>query len=267
MGHEGADAHHGRGKLPDEAKVLGQTVCRLARRAHHKAGAHLVADLFQVPQAALPVFQAQLRRVQAAVMGRVCRFVPQQVPVGPRVKQRLVRGPAPFPHRKGHGAAGPAGFDFPHQGAEPFVGEVRVLAPLQHKGAEPQPVPGLAAGQNLLLRKAVPLRPPVAPTDAAVQAVVFAVIGKFDQAPGVHPASEPGPGGRPGPLPGEGHVLCGGMLQQKPPFLPGKAAVPLQLFQQGAGGGAVPFPVLHFLSSGARRPRRGLRQNPQPFSP
>ena len=62
--------------------------------------------------------------------------------------------------------------------------KIRVLAPLEDEGPEPQPVPFFAAAEDFPFGQPVALRLPVAPPDAAVEAVVFAVIGELDKPPG-----------------------------------------------------------------------------------
>ena len=58
---------------------------------------------------------------------------------------------------------------------------IRILATLQHEGAEAEPIAFSAAGQDFLLRQTVALRTAVAGADTAVVAVIFTVIGEFNQ--------------------------------------------------------------------------------------
>ena len=58
---------------------------------------------------------------------------------------------------------------------------MRILATLQHEGAEAEPIAFGAAGQNFFLCQTVAFREAVAGADTAVVAVVFAVIGEFNQ--------------------------------------------------------------------------------------
>ena len=58
---------------------------------------------------------------------------------------------------------------------------IRILATLQHEGTEAEPIAFGTAGKNFLLCKAVAFRKAVAGADTAVVAVVFAVIGEFNQ--------------------------------------------------------------------------------------
>ena len=51
----------------------------------------------------------------------------------------------------------------------------------EDKGTEAKLVAILAAGEDLILCEAVAVRARVASPDAAVIAVIFAIIGKFDQ--------------------------------------------------------------------------------------
>ena len=58
---------------------------------------------------------------------------------------------------------------------------IRILTTLQHEGTEAEPIAFSAAGQDFLLRQTVAFRKAVACADTAVVAVVFAVIGEFNQ--------------------------------------------------------------------------------------
>ena len=114
------------------------------------------------------------------------RLVAQKIAVGPRVEQLLVALPAPFAHGERHRAVGPRRLQRPHDAAEPLVGEIRILPALQHHRAEAHAVARLGAEKNFFLRQPVAAGPRVGAADAAVEAVVFAEIGKFDQPADVH---------------------------------------------------------------------------------
>ena len=116
-------------------------------------------------------------------MLRICRFVAQQVPVGTGLPQPPVAVPAPLPHGKRQRAVGKLRFDGSHQGAEADVVVPGVLAALQHKGAEAQGISRFAAVEDLLLGHPVAVDVPIVPADAAVEAVVPAVVGKFNEPP------------------------------------------------------------------------------------
>ena len=51
---------------------------------------------------------------------------------------------------------------------------------LQYEGSEAQFISGLAAGEDIFFREPVASGAGIAPADAAVETVVFAVIGEFD---------------------------------------------------------------------------------------
>ena len=176
-------------KLLEETQIPHQVLQRLVGRAHHEPRPHLVAQLFQLPQALQAVGQGELRRVELLVVAGGGRLVAEQVPVGPGLFQQAVALLAALPHGKGDGAVRPALLDGPDHGAQALVGEPGVLSALEHKGAESQPIARLAAGEDLLLAQAVALGLGVAPADAAVVAVVFAEVGKLNQPPDEHLAA------------------------------------------------------------------------------
>ena len=95
--------------------------------------------------------EAHVRRVQAGVVSRVGGLVAQQVAVGPGLAQAAEAVASAFAKRKGDGAVGKLAPYRGHDVAHHFVGEPRILAPLQHKGAEPQPVARATAVHNLFL--------------------------------------------------------------------------------------------------------------------
>ena len=64
----------------------------------------------------------------------------------------------------------------------------------------PQPVPLFAAAEDFPFGQPVALRLPVAPPDAAVEAVVFAVVGELNKPPDEHLPPVDFPGERPGRL-------------------------------------------------------------------
>ena len=60
-----------------------------------------------------------------------------------------------------------------------------VLAALQYESTESQPVSLLAAGTDLFFREPVAVSLRIAPSYAAIETVVFAITGYFDQAPDI----------------------------------------------------------------------------------
>ena len=127
------------------------------------------------------MLQAHAVRMQLPVVGIAGGFVPQQIAVGARVKIRLVAVARLFAHRQGDGAIGISGANRRHNGAKAIIGKIRVLAALQHKGAKPQPVSFGTAGENLVIAQPVAGGTAVTAANSAIIAIVFAVIGKFDQ--------------------------------------------------------------------------------------
>ena len=119
-------------------------------------------------------------------------LVPQKVAIGPRLAEAPVGLPVALADGKGYGGIGEGRFDAPDDRRQLLVGETGVFAPLQDEGAEPERVAAFTAGEDLPRFQPVALRPEVARPDAAVEAVVPAVVRKFDQPPdedgvAVHP--------------------------------------------------------------------------------
>ena len=199
VGDEGADAHHLRLEAADEGEVAGDVRRRLPRRADHEAAAGLIPDGLEVGKAAHAVFKGHSRRVQRLVMRLRRRLVAQKIAVGPRVEQLLVALPAPFAHGERHCAVRPRRLQRPHDAAEPLVGKIRVFPALQHHRAEAHAVARLGAEKNFFLRQTVAAGPRVGAANAAVEAVVFAEIGKFDQPADVHVPPVDGLARRPRP--------------------------------------------------------------------
>ena len=108
-------------------------------------------------------------------------LVAQKVPIRPGVKKGLVGFPGPFPDGKGNCAVGISGFDGLDQVYHPLIGEIAVLPALQDEGAKAKIISGAAAGEDLFLGEPVARRVFVASADAAVEAVVPAVVGKFNK--------------------------------------------------------------------------------------
>lgn len=116
-------------------------------------------------------------------MPGIIRLVPQKITVSSRIEKCLVARFFPFSHRKGDGAVREVFADLPDEIYQPVLGEGCILAALEHEGAETKGMPFLAAGEDGILVEAVAAGVPVAPSDAAVEAVISAVVGEFDKPP------------------------------------------------------------------------------------
>ena len=148
--------------------------------AHHEAGAYLVPDLLEIIQAAFSVAQLHAVGMQAAVVGFAGGFMAQKVAVGPCVKKGLVALPGLFPDGQGDGAVRKPPPDLRDNGADPRVGVIGVLAPLQDKGAESKFVSVSGTGENLLPGQAVAFCLLITFPDATIVAVIAAYVGKFN---------------------------------------------------------------------------------------
>lgn len=87
-----------------------------------------------------------------------------------------------FPDGKGDRTVRKSGMDCVNDVCQDGIGKISILASLQNEGAKAQLISVLAAVQNGLLRQAVSAGILVAPPDSAIEAVIFAVVCKFDQA-------------------------------------------------------------------------------------
>ena len=195
MGDEGPHAHHLRREALYEQQVLHDIIQRLIGRADHRAAAHLISDLLQAAQAfdpvcerkfrrvqtAQPVFPAHLRRMDPAVMGRARRLVAQQVAVGSGVIKALIALPRFFAERERYRAVRIRGANGADDVRHYIVCVVHILSALKHEGAEAEAVARLTAAHDILLRQAVALSRGVAAANAAVIAVVPAIICHFDE--------------------------------------------------------------------------------------
>ncbi|EFY04579.1 hypothetical protein HMPREF9443_01451 [Phascolarctobacterium succinatutens YIT 12067] len=174
-------ANHIRLQLLQKAQVADKVLWRLVGGAYHEAGTNLITDFLEVKQAALAVFQAHAVWMQLGVMLRIRCFVAQQITVGACIEVCLIAGTAFFANGQCNGAVGMLLADGADDGADFVIRIIRILATLQHEGAEAEPIAFGAAGQDFLLRQTVAFREAVAGADTAVVAVVFAVVGEFNQ--------------------------------------------------------------------------------------
>ena len=110
------------------------------------------------------------------------RLMTQQIPVSAGIEPRLVGLPAPLADRKRHGRVRVVLFQGPHDIRDHLVRIERVLPALKDEGAKSEFMSLVRAKKDLLLCETVPLALRVSGADTAVEAVVPAVVGKFDQA-------------------------------------------------------------------------------------
>jgi hypothetical protein len=108
-------------------------------------------------------------------------FMPEQITVRPGAVQGFIACTAPLPNREGYGMAGEFGPYGRDNIRHAFIGKIGVFPALEDKGFKAQTVPDPAAVKDLSFTEPVSLRSLIAPPDPAVEAVIFAVIGKFDK--------------------------------------------------------------------------------------
>ena len=232
MGDEWTDAHHLGLQVMKEQQVLGDAVRGLPGGANHKAAAHLVADVFQIPQAPHPVVEGQVFGVQAGVMRRVRRFMAQKVPVCPCRLPALIDLPGVLAHGERDGAFRVLRFDGAHQLLNAIRRIPGVFSPLKDEGAVAQRPALPAAVEDFFFGQAVALGIRVATADAAVKAVILAVIGKFDEPADVDILAVMAMTDL--PRPGE-ELLCQfrrAPIDEGNKFLVAENALPLQLVDQ-----------------------------------
>ncbi len=122
--------------------------------------------------------------MKGSVVRGIRRFVPKQITGSAGIEQALVRFPRALAQGKGDGAIGVALVDGSDYANHAIVGKERVFPALEHKGTETQIVALFAACQDLVFAKAVAVCTGIAAPDAAVEAIVLAVVGELDEPAG-----------------------------------------------------------------------------------
>ncbi len=125
--------------------------------------------------------KGHLRRMKPVIMPFVAGFVPQQIAVGTCQEETFVGFPRFSPKDKVMAQSGeglPDGGNCLHH---PLILHRRRFAPLQDKGTEAQPIAFMATRKNLLLRQLITGYVPVTSSDAAIEAVIAATVGYFNQ--------------------------------------------------------------------------------------
>ena len=119
--------------------------------------------------------------IQGAVSGNVQRppFHGAKVTIGTGIKKRPVAFIAFFTHRKCNCAVRVAGFNGPDNINYFIVGKIPVFPALQYKGTKAQVIPCRTALQDLLLCQTVSFGILVTFSDAAVVAIVSAMVCKL----------------------------------------------------------------------------------------
>ena len=115
-----------------------------------------------------------------AVMNLIRRFMAQEVAVGASLEEALVALLGTLSDGEGNGAVGIGAFDGLDDIFQFILGKIAILPALKHKGAKAKAIALAAAFQDFLLGQAVAFGMGVAPADAAVIAVIFTVICKFN---------------------------------------------------------------------------------------
>lgn len=128
--------------------------------------------------------------MQSAIMCPVPGFMPEQIPVRPRLIKQAVRSLFPFTDGEGERTIRPATFDQTDDMLYPRIRIPGILPSLQDKGAESQLISLLTAGQNFLFRQAVALSFFILPAQSTVITIIFTKAGKLDQTSDKYPVSE-----------------------------------------------------------------------------
>ena len=116
-------------------------------------------------------------------------FMPEKITVCPSLMESPVFCFRLFSNRKCQGTIRISFFYLIDQIGKSFLRKISILASLQHKGPEAQIVSLPAAMENILFCKTVPGCIFIASSDTTVIAVIFAVIGEFDQTSDKNPVS------------------------------------------------------------------------------
>ena len=116
--------------------------------------------------------------------------MPQQIAVCACLTEQCIAFMTAFSQRKGDSTVGCDLLDAADHGHQTCIGEEAILTALQHKGLKTQLCTCFAAGKHIVFRQAVTLYIGISAADAAVKAVVFAVIGQFDQSTEINLVAE-----------------------------------------------------------------------------
>ena len=182
VGNEGPDADHVGAKIPHIAEILDHIGECLSGRADHDPAADLIAQVFEIRKAALAVFDRELLGMQVTVMGRGRSLLPQQVSVSAGVFVSLIGLSGLLSDRERDRAVRIEAADGRDDIADLFICVREVFSALQDKSPKAQRIPLCAAVQDLFFGEPVALSIPVAPADAAIAAVIAAVIGELNEA-------------------------------------------------------------------------------------
>ena len=119
--------------------------------------------------------------MKPTVMLFIRSLMAQQISVCPGIKVALIAFPWLFTDRERNRTVRILCLNPGHYLTDALIRVVWVLTALQHKGAKAQLIAALAACHNLLRTQAVAVRMGIAVPYAAVETVVFAVVGKLYQ--------------------------------------------------------------------------------------
>ena len=126
-----------------------------------------------------------MRRMEPAVMLLVVCLMAEQITVCPGVVEPFVAVIRTLSNRKGNGTVGELCADRGDDIAEPFIGKPSVFAALKDKCPESEAVSFLAAGEDIFFGEAIAQGVCIALADAAVIAVVAAVVRELDKSPDI----------------------------------------------------------------------------------
>ena len=183
VGNQRPDAHHVGVYLLKKQNIPRQRFRRLPRQADQAARSHFIAELLQIGETAEPRFMGH-PRIEGFIYRLVRSFDAKQEAVCARLLQRAVFLPRPFPDGECHRQS--ELLHITDNRRQPLRRKPRVLSRLHHRREIPVRFRFFRQSHDLLRREPVPLRVPVVPAEAAVQAVLPAVRGKFDQPAQMH---------------------------------------------------------------------------------
>ena len=178
---ERSDSDHFRLKAADEIEVFLDAFRRLIRRSDHESGSHLVADFLQVPETLLAVLKGQGLRMELPVMLLIGRLMPEEIAVGTRLKKQAVGFLRSFSERQRNRAVREALPDFRNQSGQVSIRKLRIFPALQDKCPEAEFISLPAAFEDFLLCQTVAADARAAVADAAVKAVISAVVADFQK--------------------------------------------------------------------------------------
>ena len=141
-----------------EEKIFHKIVQCLKRRFHHHSGTDLIADLFQIIEAPLPVFKRKIGRMQLCVMNRIGSFMAQKIAVRACFVIQQILFIGLFPDGQRDRCLRHFLFDRTDDIRNLLIGIGKIFPRLQHNRAEAECISLTGTGQNIFFAQMIALR-------------------------------------------------------------------------------------------------------------